>query len=197
MAKSRESYIVQLMNLGFKRAAESFSKFLQVPVRVATPQVSAVNMPNRYSNYSEEKEDLYVLVTQIIGAFSGKSYLILNYRETEEIFKTVFKDHRALANMKEALLMDIDNIVSASVISELANVLDVEIYGDVPVLKRIPFKNLQLFFRDEQGEEDVTKLIFTNTVFLFDSKDHIRPQFVWRLTANVFDSVLVHKISRS
>jgi chemotaxis protein CheY-P-specific phosphatase CheC len=190
--RSRENFIVHVMNTGFDRAASSFSKLIGRSVRVTHSPSVVVRHDNDFSCVSEEEGDLYVLTTQIIGEISGKSFLIFNEDESFEIFKTLGTN--ISDQLKEAFLMEIDNIISASVISDLSNALEIEVYGDVPHLRRIHSADLQDYMNDEVSKEGQSSMIFSNTTFHFDSGEQIHPQFVWKLSSKVFEMIPTEKL---
>ena len=135
-----------------------------------------------------EQGDLYILVTQIIGDISGKSFLIFSSDESKEIFQAL---KLSISNdaLKEAFLLEIDNIISASVIAELSNALHLEIYGDVPRLVKIHSVELLDFMRREMSSDDPMSTIFCNATFQFDSKESVHPQFIWKLSNKVFEMI--------
>src|SRR4051812_9663514 len=118
--QSRENFLIHVMNNGFDRAAASFSQLTQRPVKIVNAQSILVRHDNDFSYISTEKGELYVLITQVIGGFSGKSFLIFNTDESQEIFRTLSSSHSSQL-LNEAFLLEIDNIMSASVIAELAD----------------------------------------------------------------------------
>jgi chemotaxis protein CheY-P-specific phosphatase CheC len=186
--RSRENFLIHIMNSGFDKAAASFTKLINRPVKIVNSQSILVRHDDDFSYISEEKGDLYILITRIIGDISGKSFLILNDEESQEIFKAV---NTSLSNqmLNEAFLLEIDNIISASVIAELSNTLELEIYGDVPKLLKVHANELQDFLTNEIASEDPAGIIFSNTTFQFDSKDKIHPQFIWKLSSRIFELI--------
>lgn len=178
------------MSAGFERAARSFSSMVNKKVKVTKCTSMVVQSADNKTALAEESGHLYVLITQIIGDVSGKSFLILSEEESQEIFKSM---NLRLPNaaLNEAFLMEIDNIISASVIAELANALSLEVYGDVPVLARVSGQELKAFVTKEVGNNSNTSLIFCNTSFEFDDRDSIHPQFVWSLSNRIFDAMPV------
>src|SRR4051812_21706168 len=128
---SRENFLIHVMNNGFDRAAASFSQLIKRPVKIINSQSILVRHDDDFSYISEETGELNILVTQVIGEFSGKSFLIFNTNESQEIFRTLNSAHNN-QTLNEAFLLEIDNIMSASVIAELSDAFGLEIYGDVP-----------------------------------------------------------------
>ncbi len=192
-ARDRENFLIHLMNTGFEKAASSFSRLINKPVRIVNAQSILVRHADDFSYISEEHGDLYVLVTQIIGDISGKSFLVFSHEESQEIFKAL---NSSMSNqaLNEAFLMEIDNIISASVISEISNALDLEIYGDVPQLAKVHARDLQNFLSKEVVHDVSSSMIFSNTTFQFDRKDRVHPQFVWKLSSKIFDLIPEQKI---
>jgi chemotaxis protein CheY-P-specific phosphatase CheC len=194
--KSRENYILHVMNKGFERAAQSFSQFIEVPITMTNTQFVLVRHDDDFTFVSEEKGNVYVLITQIIGEFAGKSYLIFNQEECEGVFQAVSKTKPGLSDsLKEPLLLEIDNIISASVIGALADSLTAEVYGDVPSLQILPASALQDIMSKDVDHEHPSSVIFTRTTFCFDDHQHITPQFIWKISTRVFDMIPVDKLS--
>lgn len=185
--RSRENFLMHVMNCGFDKAAASFSKLIHRPVRIVNSQFVLIRHDNDFSCMSEEQGDLNILVTQIIGDISGKSYLIFNHDESEEIFRAL-KTSVSNEALNKAFLMEIDNIISASVIGELSNALKLEIYGDVPHLFRIHSSELQEFMNQDSNAEP-SSIIFSNTTFQFDTHERVHPQFIWKLSTKVFEMI--------
>lgn len=188
--REQEKIILHIMNEGFHRASDAFSSFIGKSVKIANTQSVLVRHANDFSCISEEKGDIVVLVTKLIGDLSGKSYLILNANESAEIIRITSESFGFVSDkLADALLMEIDNIISASVISELSNGLEIEVYGDVPQLKRMHATDLGKFMQQEIEGIDPASVILSNTTFQFSVSEHIHPQFLWKLSSKVFEAV--------
>jgi chemotaxis protein CheY-P-specific phosphatase CheC len=193
MARSREDFLLQVMSTGFQRAASSFSKLVNKNVRIVNAESMLVRRENDFFNAIEEDGDLHVLLTNIIGDIGGKSFLIFNRDECQEIFKAIGTSVTNDA-LKEAFLLEIDNIISASVIAELSNALQLEIYGDVPRLTKLPAANLREFMQREMQSDEPSSMIFCNATFQFEGGDRVHPQFIWRLSSKIFEKLPTEKI---
>lgn len=187
--KDQNNFIIHTMNTGFSRAADSFSKLVGKPVRIKNSQSVIIKNVKRFSYVSDEEGDLLILVTKLIGDISGESYLIFNQEESEEIAYALYGGNKTSTELLEAFLLEVDNIISASVISDLSNALKIELYGDVPELIRIHSNQLEAFMNSEIGKHNPSCIIFSNTTFYFDSHDRVHPQFVWKLSSKIFDLV--------
>ncbi len=188
--REREKFIIHIMNQGFQRASDAFSSFIGKSVKITNTQSVLVRHANDFSCISDEDGEIIVLVTKLIGDLSGKSYLILNADETSEIVKITSQTFGFVSHqLNDALLMEIDNIISASVISELSNNLKLEVYGDVPMLKRMKAEELENFMEREVEGMDRSAMILSNTTFQFNVSERVHPQFLWKLSSKIFESV--------
>jgi len=184
-SRSQENFLIHTMNNGFDKAAASFSQLISCPVKISSTQSILLHDKNDFSYMAEETGDLYILITQVIGTISGKSFLILNQEESEEIFRAIAT---SISNqlLREAFLLEIDNIISASVIAQLSNKFSIEIYGDVPRLHKVSAKKIQDFLSQEMISSDTSNVIFSNITFQFDQKEKVRPQFIWMLSDRIY-----------
>jgi chemotaxis protein CheY-P-specific phosphatase CheC len=192
--RSREGILIHVLNTGFEKAAASFSKMTGRTVKITTTKSILAKHDHDLSFISEERGDLTILTTQIIGDISGKSFLILNHEETAEIFKVIHSSMNK-QELKDGFLLEIDNIISASVISELSNALGVEIYGDVPLLEKVHAENLHEFMSADLVKDNFSSVILSNTTFNFDSSDKIHPQFIWKINSKIFELIPAEKLS--
>lgn len=188
----QEKFIVDVLNRGYHKAANSFSKLVGKQVQITNAQSLIVRNQKDCSFISEEKGELFVYITQLIGDLSGKSFLIFNEEERDDIFRELSKDGRA--NLTEAFLYEIDNIVSASVISEISNAFNIEVYGDVPHLVKIQANALQKYICGDTGEADPSSIIFSNTTFHLGHHERVHPQFIWKFRKRIFEMIPVSKI---
>ena len=179
MEKNKENIILGILQNGFERAAFSFSGIILNRVTVS----GTVIQGNDFS-ITEDQGELFVLTTQLMGDLAGKSYLILNFNASQEIKASMGHLTREL---HEAALLEIDNIVSASVISDLSNALGIELYGDVPHLTKIPSSQLRQFLQSEGRDSE--QMIFAKATFHINSTEKICSQFIWKLSSNILDMV--------
>ena len=71
----------------------------------------------------------------------GKSFFLLNYEEVDELIK-----HCKVPNsMKDAFLLEIDNMLAAAVITIFSNYCDLKMYGGVPQINEVEGENLSHF----------------------------------------------------
>lgn len=174
------------MEQGFERAAKSFSSLVGRPVKLGHSHSVMVKNANEYYHAPEEDGLITVLITNIIGAISGKSFLIINEQERVEIVKGIALGGNT--QLQDAFLLEIDNILSASVIAALSDALKVEAYGDVPRLERIDASHLKSLMKTEMGESGNYELVVCNTTFAFSHGEKINPRFIWKISRRILES---------
>jgi chemotaxis protein CheY-P-specific phosphatase CheC len=180
MDRNKENIILGILQNGFERAAFSFSGIILNRVTVS----GTVIQGNEHVSLSDNQGELFVLTTQLMGDLAGKSYLILDFSASQEIKASMGHLTREL---HEAALLEIDNIVSAAVISDLSNALGIELYGDVPHLQKIHSSQLRHFMQSEGKNNG--PMIFAKATFTINGTEKIGSQFIWKLSSNILDMI--------
>ncbi len=130
----------------------------------------------------------HLITTEIFGDITGKSYLFLSDKEFEVLTSGVVH-----SDLKEEFIKEMDNILSASVITHLSNNLKLKMYGDIPLfVGKVMGKVEDIIFDDfnEQVEEVYINAIF----FSFEDQPVVTPFFVWVVDSQV-QHVLESKIN--
>lgn len=181
----------ELINIALSNAADAFSKMAgervlvnQFHLTLGSPHVEPV-LPQGF------QEPLHVLTTDVKGSLEGKSYLIFDGADTQQIFKIFASTQAAstgstLSELEQALLLELDNILSAAVITQLSNFLDVFIYGDVPGLRTLsPAETLERF-KEETGHFDV---VFHINARFKSYRTNLQPAFVWLFKSDFLQTI--------
>lgn len=182
----------EIINIGISKAADSLTFFInqKVLVRIENVGIKPTKDESIFVHKGESK--YYVLTTEIKGEMKGISFLIFSEEEIQQLYRSalpasIVEDPENLAMHGEAVLLEIDNIISAAVITQFANFFKYKIYGDVPGLKVL------------EGEKAVNEFISSfNTLsdyyLYFSSKFindeiNVTPTFIWFLGENYIDGV--------
>lgn len=176
-----ENKILQeIIHKGYSRAATSFSSMLGHKVHIDNNRIDLLKNKNELAELFINRNNLHLVETSVIGALIGESYLLFTREEEEAICKmcrSAFGNENYMEN--ELILKEIDNILSAAVITEFANTLGIRIYGDVPHLFLVDnnegFK--EAIFKAESKDD---YFILANANFVFDGLVSICPVFLWR-----------------
>lgn len=172
----------EIISVGLIKAAESLSFFMKEKIALSEADFTISTNENITAKVNSA-EELYVLVTEMKGEMKGVCFLVFNREEKDEICKMalppeIYNDSSKLYSMQEPLLLEVDNIISASVITQIANQLKKKIYGDVPRLTLMSTEGLRKMILKQMEPDNF--IIGFQTEFV-SSKSHFHPEFFWIL----------------
>lgn len=188
----------EIVNLGLKKAAESMAFFTKEKVEIKGIDVRRENLSKIDSVFPCETNELkYVLTTEIKGDLKGICYLIFSEDEVQKILgvslpKSILDDAEKLAVMSDAILLEMDNIIVASVVTQFSNSFQYKMYGDVPRLSKsscVGFK--ELMKKENAGRE---QFIYFKSALHTRELD-ISPDFLWVLDDNFIEGVKNYAIN--
>ncbi len=181
----------ELISIALANAADAFSKMAgekvlvqQFDLTIGTPGARAV-LPEGF------EAALHVLTTEVKGNLEGKSYLVFNQSDTKRICQ-VFAPGQAtytgegLGELEEALLLELDNILSAAVITQLSNFLDTFIYGGVPGLRTLSHGEALTRFGAETEHFDV---VFHIHARFKSYRTNLQPSFIWYFKSEFLEAI--------
>lgn len=178
-----ESKISRAFDAGFANAARSLSQITKLEVTYSGFHSEICQITDRYlvhDTYQLYNEGSRVLLTtEIFGDLTGKSYLLLSAHDKELLTHSI-PGTSSSVNLKEEFLKELDNIISAAVITKISNELNKKMFGDIPVLVGETKSHLEDMVNDdflEQSEE----LFISAAYFSFEKQPDVRPLFLWVL----------------
>lgn len=182
----------ELINIALANAADAFSKMTNEKVLVQHFHLMLVEPVNIKSLLPDPTDKLlYVLTTDVKGNLEGKSYLIFNTTDTARIFKIFAPNQEGsmdgeLSELQQALLLELDNILSAAVITQLSNFLGLYTYGDVPGLRKLSDAQALTCFEQETKHFDV---VFHIHARFKSYQTNIQPAFVWFFKSDFLQAI--------
>ena len=138
LTAAQEDALIELLNIGFGRAAASFSQLTGHRVVLDVPKVSIHPIPTVRAALSEVVSDDVASVHQIFsGPVAGDALLILNH-QAAGILKELLTDEPPLPLRLDAsareVLTEIGNILLNACLGTFGNLLDVKVSFSVPRL---------------------------------------------------------------
>lgn len=169
-----------LVNKGMQKAADSLGFFLKKNVKLKEVENDTCSLSNAIELKPKPKEKMYFLTTYILGELNGVCYLVFTEQEAELLMQSEFpqeilSDEALKEEMGKALLLEMDNIISANVLTEFANALKVKIYGDVPAYQHI--KDNEIFEILAKAVEEEMFLLSFKAKFSSEAQD-FSPEFI-------------------
>lgn len=191
LSKKEKALAREIVDAGYQNAAKSFSLVIQQNIEIAISEIEVTKAEPSYSKFLKSGQNITMLTTKIIGEVSGKSFLLLNEEERAAIYSACLspqKDEAVRKKMEEAILKEIDNIISATVITQFSNALGFSIYGDVPYLTTIPSNEIvAVIAKDFEKEPDY--FLTVNTRFFFENNMALQPYFFWILSSRFLERI--------
>lgn len=187
VGKSRNE---ELVKKGLERSCESLGFFLKekaelegLTFRDPAPEITRLSM--------EIGNKEIILFSEIIGEVSGYCFFLLDQKEAELLFRKNFTAQSSTAQKQifDAFLLEMDNIITASVVTEFANFLKVKIYGGVPNI---------IYHTEEEGIEKIAEIV-RKGLFTINFKCRYKiqgvefsPVFYWVLDSKFVEMINQH-----
>lgn len=181
----------KIVNKGLLKAAESLSFFMKEKISLAELDYSFNKQSNPADFTTKKGDNIHLLITEVIGELKGVCCLIFSNEEADKLRSSALSPEMTsnpdiMAEMSDGILLEVDNIISASVITQFSNILKHKIYGGVPNLKKLNSEQINQYIKSKL-EDDMFVISF-NTHFVSDSID-FSPQFLWLFDSSFGNSI--------
>lgn len=128
----------------------------------------------------------FVITTEMFGDLRGKSYLMLSDEDIE-----ILSGHLSLKSptLKTEFLKELDNILSAAVITKFSNEFTAKVYGDIPILLKDVTNLAEMILDDFSSHSSQS---FLSAVHLdVKRQPALKPLFVWVLDPATLTKIAV------
>jgi hypothetical protein len=175
-------YINNLILKGLGRSCSSLAFFLKEEVELEILNLSPYQSETVISPDLFSKE--IVLYSEIIGQLNGISYFKIDQKEADLLFRKNFPITEGTMPDKtlfDGFLLELDNIITASVVTEFANSLNVKAYGGVP----------HIVYSNDHDKSEALGLNAQNSYWVnFSCRYKMKniefsPVFVWMMSKNI------------
>jgi len=180
-----------IISQGLVKAAESLSFFMNETISLHEfEDENQFSIPHLEISKKGES-NIQLLITKVIGELKGVCCLIFSEEEANQLRSSalppeILESPEMMAEMSDGILLEVDNIISASVITQFSNILKVKIHGGVPTLKKVNSEELEKFFQEEISNE--LYLISFKTSFK-SSHVSFAPEFIWLFDTTFVDCI--------
>lgn len=180
-----------IINQGLSSAAETLSFFMKEPIVVDQIGVSNLGIADKRPLTLRCTGKVHLLTTEVVGELEGLCCLIFTDKEAEILQKAalppeVTNDPVLFETMKDAILLEVDNIIAAAVITQFANLLKRKMHGAVPQLDTIDSGDFEGFIQDRL--DDQSHVINFKTNFLAKEKS-FSPMFLWFMDNSFIEDI--------
>jgi len=187
-----DEVLYKLIEKGYQSACYSFSMILGKNVSLDIDNLvvcfgqSKLKLPEARSTRGQ-----YIMTTNVVGELAGRSFLVLNEEEAQEVFLSTMPLSKLDDGIKKELLREIDNILSAAVITQLSNYLGIKIYGDVPKIEFVQGQEVDnhIFYSGVENTKSI--FLIAHSSFIINDRCHLRPCFIWQLDESIINLVRI------
>jgi chemotaxis protein CheY-P-specific phosphatase CheC len=191
LTKDQKRLAKELISAGLQKAAESLSFFMNEKIDLDTSDDRCLDC-DPLDLDRKGQENIHLLLTKVIGEINGVCCLIFSENEADHLRNVALPDEiknspEMMAEMSDGILLEVDNIISASVITHFSNVLKAKMHGDVPALKKVSYDEMIDYVRNEISD----KLYLVSFKTSFSSSNvQFKPEFLWLFEQNFISGVM-------
>lgn len=129
--------IREILNIGLARAADSFALIAQGRVLLSVPDFDLVPADELIRLVGQYDEDHYfVAQSDIKGDFNGATLLAFSAEDIRRLSEVCLRQRGpaslVLSEMQRSLLLEVSNIITGALVTQLSNLLRVSVYGAPP-----------------------------------------------------------------
>jgi chemotaxis protein CheY-P-specific phosphatase CheC len=189
LTKEEIIFANKLMSLALANSAVSFSQMANTDIKLQAAQIQLKPINNDINPDISVEEKLYMLVSRIIGDIPAHSYLVFKPADATKLAMLCLPPSAQNNDeMQQALQIEMANILTASVVTQLSNFFKVKIFGYIPELKKLTKIELRQGIEKEMDKENVSFFLKTNFI---TPNLQIQPDFIW-----TFNHIFIDMIKR-
>lgn len=179
----------KIITAGLVKAAESLSFFMNETVTLKETNDSGSDFPLSLSKKADQ--NIHLLVTKVIGEIKGVCWLIFSEEEADHLRSAalpaeILNSPEMMAEMSDGIMLEVDNIISASVITQFSNLLKIKIHGGVPNLEKVSYPEMENLVQEQMDKE---RFLINFSTSFESSKANFNPEFVWLFDNTFIDCI--------
>ena len=128
--------IKEILNIGLARAADSFAAIAKDKVLLKVPDIQLIEVKELLKLVSKYESTHFIIQSDIKGDLNGATLMLFSddhiARLSEVCLSMVEIQKGTVSAMQESLLLEISNIITGALVTQLANILKSNIYGSPP-----------------------------------------------------------------
>lgn len=137
MTELERDVVREILNIGLARAADSFAVIAQEKVLLEVPSLDLMPGSGILDRVGEYQRSHVTIQSDIRGDFNGTTLMFFSGQHVQRLSKVCLRMNTPASvhidEMQESLLLEISNIITGALVTQLANILKAKIYGAPPV----------------------------------------------------------------
>ena len=172
MTDLERDIIREILNIGLARAADSFAIIAQERVLLEVPNIDLLMSDDILRRVREYQARHFPIQSDIRGDFNGTTLMFFSGQHIQRLSRVCLRmqtdESLVLNELQESLLLEISNIITGALVTQLANILKANIYGAPPLAPR---GDIADHMQNLMPEEMLQPLIFS-VITQFSDKDN-------------------------
>lgn len=137
MTELERDIIREILNIGLARAADSFAVIAQERVLLEVPNIDLLMSDDILHRVRDYQTRHVPIQSDIRGDFNGTTLMFFSGQHVQRLSRVCLRmqttETLELNELQESLLLEISNIITGALVTQLANILKANIYGAPPV----------------------------------------------------------------
>ena len=172
MTELERDIIREILNIGLARAADSFAVIAQERVLLEVPNIDLLMSDDILHRVRDYQTSHVPIQSDIRGDFNGTTLMFFSGQHVQRLSRVCLRmqttESLELNELQESLLLEISNIITGALVTQLANILKANIYGAPPIAPKGDIaENLQSLLPEQQ----LQPLIFS-VITQFSDRDN-------------------------
>lgn len=185
-----------IITFGLLDSAKSLEVFIKLEIKLDLGDDFSISENSSNMNITDKGDEIYLLTSELIGEIKGTSYLIFSKEEVKSIMASIYPNkeftEEKYKKKANALILETDNIITAGVMNNLANIFNYRTYGGVPQLNIV---NHNEALRIISGGTKKDDYVFFKAI-LSSKMGNIKADFIWLLDKAFVEGVKTVSKSR-
>lgn len=133
MTAIEKDILTELLNICLTKAADSFAKISGQDVLIEVPEIILMEKDTALNELINKKDVEMLVQSEIKGDIYGQTLLLFSPLQVKDLNQTLLeKIDPEDAYLMESILLEISNILTGTLVTYLANILKLNLYGSVP-----------------------------------------------------------------
>lgn len=150
-----ENDVLEVLGSGISKTAGSLGVMIDQEVEIM--EIELKQDPSFLLENISQSDEAILLRTQLVGDVAGLNYFLISKEEAKAISSAMFvdeeeEDEAQLAELMTEFLKEVENVMAAATISELADKLQMSMFGDVPRMQSLSLGEISEIMNAESNQ---------------------------------------------
>ena len=140
MTELERDIIREILNIGLARAADSFAVIAKERVLLEVPSIDLLMSEDIMTKLRDYQARNVTIQSDIRGDFNGTTLMFFSGQHVQRLSRVCLRmktlESLEVNELQESLLLEISNIITGALVTQLANILKANIYGAPPTAPR-------------------------------------------------------------